>query len=64
MRCIKCGRRLMRDPGPHGMGPVCARSMLGVKPLTAKSLRFRRIRGVAGILVTDDGQMPLEWEAV
>lgn len=58
MRCIKCGRRLMRDPGPHGMGPVCARATLGVKPLTAKALRFRKIRGVV------DGQMALELEAV
>jgi hypothetical protein len=30
MWCTKCGRRL-KNPSPNGMGPVCARAVLGAK---------------------------------
>lgn len=30
-RCIKCHRPL-KAPTPTGMGPVCARAVMGVKP--------------------------------
>ena len=31
MKCVRCNRKLTRPP-VEGMGPVCARAMLGVKP--------------------------------
>jgi hypothetical protein len=35
MKCDRCGRSLTREP-IHGMGPVCARAVLGVKPQRVK----------------------------
>ena len=34
--CIRCGRTL-KAPTPTGMGPVCARAVLGVKPRRERS---------------------------
>lgn len=35
LRCIRCHRKLTRDP-IEGMGPTCARAMLGSKPKRIK----------------------------
>ncbi len=35
MICRRCGRVLKRDP-VEGMGPVCARALLGAKPKRIK----------------------------
>lgn len=35
VRCAKCGRKLTREP-VQGMGPVCARNVLGVRPKPAR----------------------------
>jgi hypothetical protein len=32
MRCVKCHRPLKREPGPDGLGPVCAKA---AKPIPA-----------------------------
>ena len=34
MKCIRCDRRLKREPPPeaHSMGPICARAAFGAKP--------------------------------
>jgi hypothetical protein len=36
MRCLRCGRKLTRPPGPHGMGEVCERNTYGTKPRRVK----------------------------
>lgn len=51
--CKKCNRPLTREP-IQGMGPVCARAMLGAKPKRVK----REDRKSA-----DNRQLPLELEA-
>jgi hypothetical protein len=35
MKCTRCGRRL-KTSGIQGMGPVCARAVLGAKPAKVK----------------------------
>lgn len=40
MKCTRCGRRLTK-PGVQGMGPVCARAVLGSKPKRQPSQPLR-----------------------
>lgn len=41
MRCIRCHRKLTREP-IDGMGPTCARQVLGRKPKREKRERVKR----------------------
>lgn len=41
MKCIRCGRRLTREP-IEGMGPTCARYVLGAKPKREKREPVKR----------------------
>lgn len=41
MRCIRCNRKLTREP-IEGMGPTCARAVLGRKPKREKREPVKR----------------------
>lgn len=41
LRCTRCNRKLTREP-VNGMGPVCARAMLGAKPKRIRIADQRR----------------------
>lgn len=42
--CTRCGRKLT-NPGIGGMGPVCARAVLGAKPKRIHLFDRRRTAG-------------------
>lgn len=41
LRCIRCHRKLTRE-GIEGLGPTCAKQVLGRKPKREKRERVRR----------------------